>query len=226
MTLVVRIVFQCAFGKFGAGQAGGLVAFEALNRAGRGRGIRFDEGGQGLLGLRPRVLVENGFEFWLKRLTVGLREVAQDGFQLMLDTALTTTGGELERQRIEHGLVAISNPQVNRLHPACFEVIEQACPGALILALPNREAQDLPFPAGRDAHRRQNSGSSALRPRRSPSRRSHRQRRRRSVPQAHAFSRRRTQPANCERPARPWRGWACCRLGSPPDRGFNLERCL
>lgn len=132
------------------GQAGGLVTLEALDRAGISRGILGDEGRPGLLGLCPRVLVENGLEFGLELGALGLRDVAQDVCQLMLATALPLGGGELERDGVEHRLMTSGDPQIDRLHPTLLEIVQQAFPGPLILAFPNREGQHLAFTGQRD----------------------------------------------------------------------------
>src|SRR5690242_7221730 len=45
----------------------------------------------------------------------GFRAHAEDGVDCVLDTALPCGGGKLERNCIEHGLMAIAHPQIDRL---------------------------------------------------------------------------------------------------------------
>src|SRR5438552_6764214 len=76
----------------------------------------------------------------------------------MNDTALTSRGGELLRDGIEHGLVAITDPEVNRFDPSPFEIFQQVFPSLFIFSIANAEREYFPLPAfgnsyhGQDRH--------------------------------------------------------------------------
>jgi len=98
-----------------------------------------DEGRCFLIGFRSTGLVENGPQFWPHLLLLFLGNVAQNVVHLVLDTALALASGELQRYGIQHGLVAIGDPQVYGLHAPLLEVVQQVFPGVLVLPFAHRE---------------------------------------------------------------------------------------
>lgn len=104
------------------GQAGLAITTEAGHS---GRVMLFifcAESGQRLVGLCSALLVEDGLEFRFKLGMAFFRNVAQDVLELMGDTALALAAGKLLVNRIEHGLVAVRDPQVHLLQSTLLEL--------------------------------------------------------------------------------------------------------
>jgi hypothetical protein len=103
------------------GQASRQVALEALDGRGIGLGVFFAESHDHLIGLGASALVEDGLELQLDQVALLVGYVAEHVVHFVLDTALAGRLRELELDRVQHGLVAIGNPQVNLLDPARLE---------------------------------------------------------------------------------------------------------
>jgi len=80
----------------------------------------------------------------------------------MYDTSLSSRGGEFFRDRIEHGLVAIADPQANLFDPTPFELFQQIFPRLLIFPIADSKGQHFPFSALANAHNGQNGHFTAL----------------------------------------------------------------
>jgi hypothetical protein len=144
------------FGKSVESQTGLQVTLQTGYRSRINWLIFGDERGHLLVSLLTAVLVEDRFEFRRNLVALFSRDVAQDVVHFVFDTALTFTGGEFCLDRVEHGLIAIADPQGYLLHTPAFEVIQQLLPGQLVLFVADTEAQHLPFAGQIDPDHRQN----------------------------------------------------------------------
>lgn len=157
--LLVRLVFQCALGK---GQTAITIPTQASDSGGSGF-LKFQaKGGEGLVGLVSALLGEEGLEFRFDRRLTLFGHGAEQVFALMGNTPWALRRGELEFNRIEHGLVAGGEPQVSLLKAAWLELFESVRPGRLILSLPVREAQDCAHARQRDANAGENGPLGSL----------------------------------------------------------------
>lgn len=127
------------------GQTRFQVALQALH----GRRIdRLEPGAERrhfLVGCFTVLLVKNGPQFRPNTLLLALGHIAQDVLDLVLDAALPVRVWKATADRIEHGLMTIADPQVELLHAASLEVVQQVFPGGLVLSLADRKAQYLSF---------------------------------------------------------------------------------
>ena len=93
-----------------------------------------------MVSFRAVVLVEDGLQFRLDLIVLFFGDGTEDIVHFVFDTALALAARKFGFQGIEHGLQAISNPQVYMLHAPAFEIVKQLFPGILVLSVANPEA--------------------------------------------------------------------------------------
>src|SRR5215213_9112109 len=118
------------------------------------RAVLLDKGRGELIGLRAALLIEDHAQLLAHQLALLLRYVTEHIVHFVLDTALGCR--ELKRNRVQHGLVSVGDPQANLLDAARLDVGEQVFPGTLVLAFAGGKSDDLALPLSRDANQRQN----------------------------------------------------------------------
>lgn len=107
--------FPVRFGNVGKGQTAITIPTQASDSGGSGF-LKFQaKGGEGLVGLVSALLGEEGLEFRFDRRLTLFGHGAEQVFALMGNTPWALRRGELEFNRIEHGLVAGGEPQVSLL---------------------------------------------------------------------------------------------------------------
>src|SRR5712692_4847089 len=141
MIVLVRMVFQC-YARIGIqGQAGLQITPQARNSGRIHFLILLDKSGHGLISRWPIFLREQGAQLWFELLLLLGGHVAQHVVHFVNDTALTSGVGELIRDGIKHGLVAIADPEINRFDASLFEIVQQVFPSLLIFSIPHAERQ-------------------------------------------------------------------------------------
>ena len=130
-------------GKGVEGQASVQVTLEAGDGGRIGLEVLFAEGRRRLVGLCPIILVEDGLQLWLDRCALLVGHIAEHVVHFVLDAALAGRRGELALHGVEHGLVAIRDPQINLRDAAGLELLQQIFPGTLVLTLADGEGQHL-----------------------------------------------------------------------------------
>ncbi len=134
----------------GEGQTRLQIALETGHGAGVALGVRLTEGCRPLLSVLTVVLIDDRLARWFHPGTLRVRDGSQHRIQLVRDAALARRRGNLGRQRIEHRLVAIGDPQPDLAQAASLEVLEQLGLGRLVLAIADTEAQYVTL--ARDGH--------------------------------------------------------------------------
>jgi len=150
------------------GQTGIQIALQTGHRRWIDTRVLFDESSYCLVSLRSMVLIKQGFEFWLHLITLLRGNVAEHVFHFMLDTALPQSRGKFGREGIDHGLIAITDKQINLLYPSLLQIVKERFPGSLVLAISHREGQHRPLAIGSNAVGRKAWAFYSLLPGRSP----------------------------------------------------------
>src|SRR5690349_8905878 len=105
------------------GEASFQVTLQAFHSRRISLLIFLDECCHGLICLLPIVLIKESSQFGLDLILLLVGNVTEDIVHLMHDTALTSRGRKVLRDRIEHGLVAITDPQRNLFDPSSFQIV-------------------------------------------------------------------------------------------------------
>lgn len=87
--------FPVFFWKAIKGQASLPIALQAGDGRRIDGGVLFNEGRGTLIGFRPALLIEDGFEFRADRFLLLFGNIAQNVFDLVLDATLALRTGEL-----------------------------------------------------------------------------------------------------------------------------------
>src|SRR5579883_1962565 len=146
------------FGERIESQAGIEIALQALDGR-RINGLIFlDKSSDCLISFCSPSLIKQGFQFWFDLVALFGRDVTEYVFHLVHHTALPFGGGELGLDRIEHGLTAIADPQIDRFHPSGFEIVQEVFPCLLILPISHTKGEHVSLPRrsnanhGQDGH--------------------------------------------------------------------------
>ena len=95
------------------GETSLTVTPETLDSSWIGFLILGTKGSQQLVSLLPTLLIKDGFEFGLHSVVLLFGNVAKDIIHFVDDAALALRGGKLGRNRIQHRLVAVCDPEIH-----------------------------------------------------------------------------------------------------------------
>src|SRR5690242_21472860 len=96
------------------GQTGLQIPRQTRNGSRRDGLILLDESCHGLISRVPILLIAQGFQLWSELLVLLAWDEASHLVPFMHHTALTSRIRKCLGDRVEHGLVAITHPEVNR----------------------------------------------------------------------------------------------------------------
>src|SRR5207244_6091101 len=126
------------------GPTGVLIAPQTCDRRCIDGAVLFDKSCHGLISRLSILLIEQSLQFWCELLLLLIGNIAEHVIHLMHHTALSSRGGKFLRDGIEHGLVAITDPEVNGFDPSLFEVFQQVFPSLLIFSIAHAEREYFP----------------------------------------------------------------------------------